>query len=94
MPAKRQSFLDKLEKELPEQPKAAPVAGPAMHEDKPRARPDIAKSTIYLPSAVHDRLREIAFTERCKVHDLIMEGIDRMLESRGHPERARDRKVA
>ncbi len=42
--------------------------------------------------AVHDRLREIAFTERRRVHDLIMEGLDKVMESRGHAERTGDKK--
>ena len=95
MAAKRQSFLDKLEKELPEQPAAvlasAPPA-PAARAATPLTRSDIHKTTIYIPDAVHDRLREIAYTERRKVHDLLMEGIDRVMENRGHAERATDKK--
>jgi hypothetical protein len=26
----------------------------------------------YLPEAVHEALREAAFKERCKIHDIIM----------------------
>lgn len=93
MAPKRASFLAKLENEgLPEQPKAAaPVAAkPAAvaRAATPLTRPDIVKSTVYIPDAVHERLREIAFTERCRLHDLIMEGLDRVMESRGHAERA------
>ena len=95
--AKRTSFLAKLEQELPETPEpAAPSARGAAPEPKlpakPPAKPDVVKSTIYIPPAVHQRLREIAFTEHRRVHDLIMEGLDRVLEDRGHPERTGDRK--
>ena len=90
MAAKRASFLDKLEKELPEPSKAAFASAPAAPEARAATsltRSDIHKTTIYIPDAVHDRLREIAYTERRKVHDLLMEGIDRVMENRGHPER-------
>lgn len=43
------------------------------------------RTSLYLPRAVHDKLREIAFTERCKVHDLFIEGIDQALSARGFP---------
>lgn len=93
MAAKRQSFLDKLERELPEQPKATAAPEPEARAATPLTRPaDIHKTTIYVPVAVHDRLREIAFTERKRVHDLIMEGLDRVMESRGHAERTGDKK--
>ena len=92
MAAKRQSFLDKLEKELPEQPKA--TTAPEARAVTPLTRPDVHKTTLYVPPSAHERLREIAFTERKKVHDLYMEGIDRVLESRGHPERTTDPKTS
>ncbi len=92
MAAKRQSFLDKLEKELPEQPAA--VTAPEIRAATPLTKPGITKTTIYIPDAVHERLREIAYTERVKMHDLIMEGLDRVMESRGHSERAGNRKAS
>ena len=42
-------------------------------------------SSVYLPAAVHDALREAAFHERCKIHDIIMQGIDLALRKRGYP---------
>ena len=50
-----------------------------------RAEPDMMRTSLYLSRAVHDRLREIAFTERRKVHDLFIEGIDKVLAERGFP---------
>jgi hypothetical protein len=38
-----------------------------------------------LPRGVHQHLREIAFRADCKIHDLIMEGIDATLRKHGHP---------
>jgi hypothetical protein len=36
-----------------------------------------------LPPAVHDQLRELAFSERVKMHTLIMEGLDAVFRARG-----------
>jgi hypothetical protein len=38
-----------------------------------------------LEPVVHDKLREIAYVERVKIHQLVMEGVDLMLKARGHP---------
>jgi hypothetical protein len=48
-------------------------------------RPDVVHSSLYLPEAVHEALREAAFKERCKIHDIIMQGIDAALQKYGHP---------
>jgi len=45
----------------------------------------VVKSTIYLPSQAHRKLKEVAFARDCKVHDLIMEGISHVLKENGHP---------
>jgi hypothetical protein len=42
-------------------------------------------SSLYLPDAVYEALREIAFHERVKIHDLVMQGIDAVLKKRGYP---------
>ena len=41
------------------------------------------QQTVYLPPAVHDQLRELAFAERVKMHTLIMEGLDAVFLARG-----------
>ena len=38
------------------------------------ATPDVVHSSLYLPEPVYEALRETAFKERCKIHDLVMEG--------------------
>lgn len=43
----------------------------------------IIKQTLYLPEAVHEQLRVLAFHERVKQHDLLMEGLDMLFKSRG-----------
>ena len=48
-------------------------------------RPAIVHSSIYLPEAVYEALRKIAFEERLKIHDVVLEGIDAALRRRGYP---------
>jgi hypothetical protein len=38
-----------------------------------------------LPKAVYQALREIAFKEDRKIHDVLMEGIDAVLAKRRYP---------
>lgn len=59
----------------------APTAEAA--ETKRRARPDAVQQTLYLPPAVHDQLRELAFAERVKMHAIVMEGLDLLFRERG-----------
>ncbi len=51
----------------------------------PTGQPSIVHSSIYLPEPVYEALRKIAFDERLKIHDLVMEGIDLVLRRRGYP---------
>jgi hypothetical protein len=48
-------------------------------------RPDVVHSSLYLPEPVYEALRETAFKERCKIHDLVTEGIGLALRKRGYP---------
>ena len=50
-----------------------------------RLRPDVVHSSVYLPEAVYEALRTTAFEERCKIHDIIMQGIELALKKRGYP---------
>jgi hypothetical protein len=50
---------------------------------------DVVRTSIYISRAAHERLREIAFTKRQRVHGLIVEGIDMVLSKHGHSETAR-----
>ena len=49
-----------------------------------RPRSDIVHSSLYLPDGIYEALREIAFHERVKIHDLVMQGIDAVLKKRGY----------
>lgn len=48
-------------------------------------RPMVKQHTAYLPLAVHEQLRRLAFEENRKIHDYIIEGLDRVFEHRGLP---------
>ena len=61
-----------------------PLREPEAEEPKPVAnRPTTVQQTVYLPPAVHDQLRELAFSERVKMHALLMEGLDLVFKARG-----------
>ena len=42
-------------------------------------------SSLYLPEAVYEALREVAFEERTKIHGLALQGIELALRKRGYP---------
>ena len=66
--------------------KSRPAPSSASSEPSGRAlRPDVVHSSLYLPEAVYEALRETAFHERRKIHDLVMEGIGLALRKRGYP---------
>jgi hypothetical protein len=48
-------------------------------------RPSIVHTSLYLPEPVYEALRKIAFEERLKIHDVVLEGIDLALRRRGYP---------
>lgn len=39
--------------------------------------------SVYLEPAVHDQLRDIAYTERTKIHQLMLEALDLLFKARG-----------
>jgi hypothetical protein len=48
-------------------------------------RPDIKHTSVYLPDAAYEALRKVAFDERRKIHDLLIEGVELALKKRGYP---------
>ena len=70
-------------------PAPAPAREPAAPPVYKKEKKDVQHTSIYVPREAFERLREIAFHERAKIHDLIMEGIDAVIERRGHPERTK-----
>ena len=91
---KRPSVIDDVMLPTPTRATSAEVAeerpavAPPAAAPRRAARPDVQHTSIYLPRAAYDRLREIAFAKRCKVHDLIMQGIDHVIVEHGHTEQA------
>jgi hypothetical protein len=65
----------------------APAAPPAP-EPAPSRRPQVKQQTVYLPLPVYEQLRRLAFEERCKMHQLLLEGLDRVFRDRGLPDLA------
>jgi len=48
-----------------------------------KSKSETVKQTVYLPPAVHEQLRQLAFEERKKMHDYLVEGLDRVFKNRG-----------
>ena len=48
-------------------------------------RPSIVNTSLYLRVPVYEALRKIAFEERLRIHDVVLEGIDLALRRRGYP---------
>lgn len=80
--AKRPSLIGSLSLDAgsPPQPEAE-VKKPVGR----KPRPNIVHTSVYLPRPVYMKIREIAYVTDQKIHDLIMEGIDNVLQNHGHP---------
>jgi hypothetical protein len=70
-----------IETQAEEEPKAAAAAKLADAGN----RPGFKQQTAYLPIAVHEQLRRLAFEERAKMHDYLLEGLDLVFRKRGLP---------
>ncbi len=66
-------------------PRAAKVEKVKKEAPPPRGEVEMFRTSVYIARPVHDVLREIAFHERCKVHDLFNEGLEHVLKKRRHP---------
>jgi hypothetical protein len=49
------------------------------------SRPGVKQQTAYLKLPVYEQLRRLAFEERRKMHDYIIEGLDLVFRKRGLP---------
>jgi hypothetical protein len=45
-------------------------------------RPNIVRTSLYLPAAVYEALREAAFKQRRKINDIVLAGIELALRNR------------
>jgi hypothetical protein len=73
----RSVFMAKRTRTLP-----PTSSGPARPQSR-QGRPGIIHTSVYLPEGIHEALREAAFRERCKIHDILLEGIKLALRKRG-----------
>jgi hypothetical protein len=70
----------------PPRPTVEPPATAAVVAEKPASlRPSVEQQTVYLPLAIYEQLRRVAFDERVKMHQLLLEGLDRVFRDRGLP---------
>ena len=67
----------------------SPTSNSAAKPQGRQPRPGIVHSSVYLPVAIHEALREVAFRERLKIHDIILEGIEMALRNRDRRKRPR-----
>ena len=69
---------------MAKRPRTPPRAASAPAKPQGRkGRPGVIHTSVYLPEALYEALREAAFRERCKIHDLLLEGIQMALRKRG-----------
>ena len=69
-----------VETEKEDTPTTAPARKPLR-----KATPETFRTSMYFARSVHDVLREIAYVERKTISDLINEGLDKVLKTRGRP---------
>ena len=91
MSQKKRTSLDSIISPVGDAPPpAAPVAtppAPMRQVASPQAAADagIKKHTAYLKTPVYEQLRRLAFEERRKMHDYLIEGLDCVFRARGLP---------
>jgi hypothetical protein len=56
-------------------------SGPARPGSR-QGRAGIVHTSVYLPEALYEGLRNAAFRERRKIHDIVLEGIEMALRKR------------
>ena len=72
-------------KNKPEPSSAAKMSAAETARAEDSKRPNVKQHTAYLPLAVHEQLRKLAFEENRKMHDYLVEGLDRVFADRGLP---------
>ena len=75
----------RAEKAKPEAITPAKAETPSSERGGGSRRPAVKQHTAYLPHPVHEQLRKLAFEENRKMHDYIIEGLDRVFADRGLP---------
>jgi hypothetical protein len=62
-----------------------PAAPQQVSQETAGNRPGVKQQTAYLKTPVYEQLRRLAFEERGKMHDYIIEGLDLVFRKRGLP---------
>jgi len=70
------------------QEQVVPIRPAAPVEEPPRKTSRTLKErakqlSVYLEPVVHDQLRDLAYSERTKIHALMLEGLDLLFRDRG-----------
>jgi hypothetical protein len=73
------------EKSKSERASTATMSAPEAEKAAEPKRPNVKQHTAYLPLPVHEQLRKLAFEENRKMHDYLVEGLDRVFADRGLP---------
>lgn len=76
------TFVKTTEK-ISDAPRSAKSLSTEKLQEKIREKEEPAKTTVYAPKVVFEQWRELAFTERKKMHDYLLEGLDRVFKDRG-----------
>lgn len=85
--SKKRTSLDSILAHAVEAPRREPqvdMRTPAT-PDSAGQRPGVKQQTAYLKLPVYEQLRRLAFEERGKMHDYILEGLDLVFRKRGLP---------
>jgi hypothetical protein len=82
--SKKRTSLDAI-LVVPARPELVEPAPQACPPDQEGKRPSFKQQTVYLRHAVHEQLRRLAFDERAKMHDYLIEGLDLVFRKRGLP---------
>ena len=68
---------------MPKRSRTPPRAASAPGKPQGRqGRPGIVHTSLYLPERLYEGLREAAFRERCKIHDIVLEGVEMAIRKR------------
>ena len=87
--AKKRTGLDVLGldtevfKEKTKKQKTTKVKSVSNPQKKDQGKVDVKKTSIYVPMQAYEQLRELAFSEKGKMHDYYLEGLDLVFKKRG-----------
>lgn len=74
---------DTLTTEAPQEQAAPAEVVELDAKAKTRKKTGTVNTSLYLPRAVHRQMKELAFTEDVKIHDLCLEALDMLFKQRG-----------